>query len=78
MSTRSRYANLISTDEAINGEALIALQHSDLKEIGMTSVGHQLTLLKSVYEVKIKQNVPLEEDHYIPLCMHILRLVYVF
>ena len=55
-------------DEAISGEALIALQHSDLKEMGMGSVGHRLKVLKSVYEVKTKQSISVEADHYIPLC----------
>lgn len=35
----------------------------------INSVGHRLTVLKSVYEVKAKQNVPIEPDHYVPLCM---------
>jgi hypothetical protein len=34
----------------------------------MTSVGHRLTLLKSVYDVKIRQEVPIESEHYVPLC----------
>ena len=62
-----------TTEEAINGEALIALQHQDLKELGMTSVGHRLTVLKGVYEVKLKQNVPLAPDHYVPLCESLLK-----
>jgi hypothetical protein len=44
------------------------LQHADLKEIGLNSVGHRLTILKAVYEIKVKQNVPMDPDHYIPLC----------
>lgn len=51
------------------GEALIALKHDELKEMGIASVGHRLTILKSVYETKVKQDVPLDPDHYIPLCM---------
>lgn len=50
------------------GEALIALKHDELKEMGINSVGHRLTILKSVYEIKIRQQVPLDVDHYIPLC----------
>ena len=52
----------------MDGEALIELQHAELKEMGINSVGHRLTVLKSVYDVKVKQNVPIEPDHYIPLC----------
>lgn len=52
----------------MDGDALIALQHAELKEMGINSVGHRLTVLKSVYDVKAKQNVPIEPDHYVPLC----------
>lgn len=51
----------------IVGEALIALKHDELKEMGITSVGHRLTILKSVYEIKVKQDIPIDPDHYIPL-----------
>ncbi|KAF2733575.1 hypothetical protein EJ04DRAFT_268794 [Polyplosphaeria fusca] len=54
-------------DEGIIGEALVALSHSELKEMGLGSVGHRLTILKAVYEIKVKQNVPIEPDHYVPL-----------
>lgn len=36
--------------------------------MGITSVGHRLTVLKSVYDVKKAQDVPIENDHYVPLC----------
>src|ERR1700710_2169560 len=36
--------------------------------MGVTSVGHRLTILKSVYDIKIKQDIPIETDHYVPLC----------
>lgn len=49
------------------GEVLVALQHDDLKSMGITSVGHRLTILKSVYEVKKAQDIPIEADHYVPL-----------
>jgi hypothetical protein len=56
------------TDEAITGDALVALLHSDLKDMGLSSIGHRLTILKAVYDVKVKQNIPVEADHYVPLC----------
>jgi hypothetical protein len=56
------------TDEAITGDALVALLHSDLKDMGLSSIGHRLTILKAVYDVKVKQNIPIEADHYVPLC----------
>ena len=46
----------------------MALQHDDLKQMGVSSAGHRLTLLKSVYDIKTKQDVPIESDHYVPLC----------
>ncbi|KAH6680761.1 BcSTE50, mitogen-activated protein kinase [Halenospora varia] len=54
-------------ENEIVGEALVALQHDDLKQMGVTSVGHRLTILKSVYDIKIKQDIPIESDHYVPL-----------
>lgn len=36
--------------------------------MGVGSVGHRLTILKAVYDVKVKQDVPMEPDDYIPLC----------
>jgi hypothetical protein len=36
--------------------------------MGISSVGHRLTILKSVYDVKMAQDVPIEDDQYVPLC----------
>ena len=58
----------ILTEEAITGDALMALLHSDLKEMGITSIGHRLTILKAVYDLKLKQHLPIEADDYVPLC----------
>lgn len=60
-------ADRCTPENDIVGEALIALQHDDLKAMGINSVGHRLTILKSVYEVKKAQDVPIESDHYMPL-----------
>ncbi|ROV98854.1 hypothetical protein VSDG_03689 [Cytospora chrysosperma] len=54
-------------ENEIVGEALVALLHEDLKYMGITSVGHRLTILKSVYDIKKTQDVPIENDHYVPL-----------
>jgi hypothetical protein len=61
-------AVLTLVDECITGDALVALVHSDLKDMGISSTGHRLTILKGVYTVKMKQNIPIEPDHYVPLC----------
>lgn len=49
------------------------MMHEDLKDIGMNSLGHRLTLLKAVYETKVKQNVPIDEDNYVPLCEYMFK-----
>ncbi|KAK0736812.1 hypothetical protein B0T21DRAFT_287439 [Apiosordaria backusii] len=61
-----QYADVFLENEIV-GEALVALQHDDLKSMGINSVGHRLTILKSVYDVKKAQDVPIESDHYMPL-----------
>ena len=58
----------LRVENEIVGEALIALKHEDLKEMSILSVGHRLTILKGVYDVKVRQDVPIESDHYIPPC----------
>lgn len=63
-----QYANDMSADEGITGDVLAALQHAELKELGVGSVGHRLTILKAVYDIKIRQNVPMDPDDYVPLC----------
>lgn len=55
-------------ENEIVGQALVALRHEELKEMGVASVGHRLTILKGVYDVKVKQDIPMDADHYIPLC----------
>jgi len=37
--------------------------------MGITSAGHRLAILKSVYDVKKAQDVPIEPDHYHPPSM---------
>ena len=54
--------------EDVTGEVLVRLSQLNLKELSVNSVGHRLTILKAVYEVKLKQNVPIEEEDYVPLC----------
>ncbi|KAI9833263.1 MAG: Adaptor for signal transduction [Phylliscum demangeonii] len=62
----SQYADAFLENEIV-GEALIALTHEELKEMGMASVGHRLTVLKHVYEIKVRQEIPLEPEHYVPM-----------
>ncbi|KAI5367512.1 Putative ras-associating (RA) domain, sterile alpha motif domain, Ubiquitin-like domain superfamily [Septoria linicola] len=54
-------------EEGVNGEALIAIGHDELRELGIVSVGHRLTILKAVYEQKMRAGVKIEEGDYVPL-----------
>lgn len=36
--------------------------------MAIISIGHRLTILKGVYDVKIKQEIPIDSDHWIPPC----------
>jgi hypothetical protein len=37
--------------------------------MNINSIGHRLTILKGVYDMKQKQNITMEPEHYVPLCM---------
>ena len=62
---------LWDTENEIVGEALIALGPDELKEMGIMSIGHRLTILKGVYDVKSKQGIPTDSDHWVPPCTSI-------
>ena len=36
--------------------------------MGIVSIGHRLTILKGIYDIKIKQDIPIDSDHWIPPC----------
>jgi len=62
-----QYSEQFMQDDIV-GEALIALGHEELKELGVHSAGHRLKILKEVYTIKIRQDVPVDDDHYTPPC----------
>ncbi|KAK9467156.1 hypothetical protein V1512DRAFT_262083 [Lipomyces arxii] len=51
----------------ITGEVLIYLDHDFLKELEVSSVGHRLHMLKSIYNIKIEQDIPIEQGQFVPL-----------
>ena len=51
----------------------MALKHDELKEMGIASVGHRLTLLKTVYDMKVNQDIPIEPDDYVPPSKQVLH-----
>ncbi|QIW94734.1 hypothetical protein AMS68_000252 [Peltaster fructicola] len=54
-------------EEAVNGEAICAVQHDELRELGINSVGHRLTILRAVYDQKLKNGIKIVDGEYIPL-----------
>ena len=63
-----RLSGRLRIDNVIDGEALVRLNHDDLRELGITSIGHRLSILKAVYTVKVAHDVPMDPDDYIPVC----------
>ncbi|BGP15580.1 hypothetical protein JCM10213_005374 [Rhodosporidiobolus nylandii] len=53
-------------DHGITGDVLIHLDHSALKDVGIHSVGQRLAILRAVYDLKVRQNVPIEEGGWVP------------
>ena len=53
----------------ISGDILVHLNQTDLGDIGVTSVGHRLRILKSIYNIIISQEIEIGPDHYIPQSM---------
>ncbi|GAA5997712.1 uncharacterized protein JCM10292_006761 [Rhodotorula paludigena] len=53
-------------EHGITGDVLVHLDHAALKDVGVHSVGQRLAILKTVYELKVAQNVPIEDGHYVP------------
>lgn len=63
-------------DNVIDGEALVRLNHDDLRELGIASIGHRLSILKAVYTVKVAHDVPMDPDDYIPVCRSPISLAF--
>lgn len=55
-------------DHHITGDILIQLDADTLKEIGITTIGQRLAILKAVYQVKVAQGIEIEAGHYVPPC----------
>ncbi|KAK9324394.1 hypothetical protein V1517DRAFT_53409 [Lipomyces orientalis] len=53
----------------ITGEVLIHLDHDFLKDLGVSSVGHRLQILKAVYNIKIAQDIHVEAGQFVPLSL---------
>ena len=59
-------------DNNITGDVLCLLDPETLKEMGVTTIGQRLAILKAVYNIKLAQNIPIEPEHYVPPCTSLL------
>ncbi|KAI9297302.1 hypothetical protein K502DRAFT_323373 [Neoconidiobolus thromboides FSU 785] len=53
-------------EEGITGEVLVNLDHETLNDLNIKSVGKRILLLKAIYELKIRFNIPIYSDDYAP------------
>ncbi|PLW25765.1 hypothetical protein PCANC_26187 [Puccinia coronata f. sp. avenae] len=61
----TRYEQAIK-EHALTGDVLIHLDNELLKDIGIKSVGKRLTILKAIYKLKLKEDIPIEDGHWTP------------
>lgn len=54
------------TEHGITGDVLCALDNESLVDLGMTSLGHRLSVLRAVYELKKEQGIEMGEDDWRP------------
>ncbi|KAH8093779.1 hypothetical protein BXZ70DRAFT_897267 [Cristinia sonorae] len=53
-------------DHHISGDVLCALDADSLKEVGVSTIGQRLAILKAIYLLKLHHNIPIEADDYVP------------
>lgn len=54
----------------MDGQAFVLLNAEALRDLGVSSIGQRLAILKAIYHLKIRNNIPIEEDDYVPPCKH--------
>lgn len=53
-------------EHGITGDVLSAMDHLALTDLGITSLGHRLNLLRAVWELKRIQRLEMGEDEWTP------------
>lgn len=53
-------------EHGITGDVLVAMDHESLSDMGMSSLGHRLKLLRAVWEVKKDQGMEMSQDDWQP------------
>ncbi|PSR76158.1 hypothetical protein PHLCEN_2v8656 [Hermanssonia centrifuga] len=61
----SQYENQLR-EHRVSGEVLCLMDAESLKEVGITTIGQRLAILKAVYQLKLAHHVPIEPDDYVP------------
>ncbi|EKM81807.1 hypothetical protein AGABI1DRAFT_70274 [Agaricus bisporus var. burnettii JB137-S8] len=53
-------------ENSVGGDVFVMLNSETLRELGVPTIGQRLAILKAIYQLKIANNIPIDEDHYIP------------
>jgi hypothetical protein len=56
----------LRSEHGITGDVLAEMEHTALADMGITSLGHRLKLLRAVWEIKKEQGVQMGEDDWKP------------
>ena len=60
-------ASLTGADHDVDGAAIAAADHETLRDLGFTTVGHRLSLLRAVFDIKCREGLPIDDD-WLPPC----------
>ena len=58
---------LTRTEHDVDGAAIAAADHETLRDLGFATVGHRLSLLRAVYDIKCREGLPIDDD-WLPPC----------
>ena len=53
-------------DYELDGSSLVHLDSECFRDLGIKSVGHRLLILRSIYERKLQEGLPIDDGDYIP------------
>lgn len=57
-----------SPEHRVSGDVLCLMDAESLKEVGISTIGQRLAILKAVYQLKLAHQIPIDADHYVPPC----------
>lgn len=59
-------AALTAAENDIDGEALVLLDDASLRDLGVTSIGHRMTLLSEIFQLKQTHGIQIEPGDWVP------------